>query len=136
MELHLAKYRKLVPGLALTIHLADGGAGEVIETAVEKALTWAAYLETHAARAYACHTIAAADAARAIIAKVASGHLKPPFPSHYVWRNQWSMLRDRETVRAALQLLVDHDWLSVATVETGGRKATLYSVNPKSLPRG
>jgi putative DNA primase/helicase len=107
----------------------------VSETAVEKALAWAAYLETHAARVYACHTIAAADAARAIIAKLVGGHLKTPFPSHHVWRNQWSKLRDRETVQAALQLLVDHDWLSVATVETRGRKATLYSVNPKALSR-
>ena len=50
MESHLAKYRKLVPGLALTIHLADAGKGEVSKIAAEKALRWATYLETHAAR--------------------------------------------------------------------------------------
>src|SRR5271169_4614439 len=36
------------------------------------ALQWAQYLETHAARTYASMTIASADAARAIIAKVKS----------------------------------------------------------------
>ena len=76
LESHLAKYRKLIPALALITHLADGGRGEVSKAAVEKALRWAKYLETHAARTYASTTIAAADAARAIIAKIKSGHLK------------------------------------------------------------
>ena len=48
IESHLAKYRKLVPGLALITHLVDGGRGEVSKTAIEKALKWVAYLETHA----------------------------------------------------------------------------------------
>jgi putative DNA primase/helicase len=135
LESHLAKYRKLIPGLALTIHLADGGIGEVSVAAMKKALKWAPYLETHAARVYASTTIAAADAARAIMAKIASGHLKEPFPSHHVWRPQWSLLRDRETVQAALQLLVDYDWLTVATKTTNGRTAILYSVNPKAIPQ-
>jgi hypothetical protein len=133
LESHLAKYRKLVPGIALTIHLTDGGMGEVSEDAVEKAIKWAAYLETHAARTYASSTIAATDAARAIIAKVKSGHLKKQFSSRDVARPQWSKLRDSETIHAALHLMVDHDWLSMATVKTPGRNATVYTVNPKAL---
>lgn len=133
LESHLAKYRKLVPGLALIIHLADGGTGEVSRAAVEKALRWAAYLETHAVRTYASTAIASADAARAIVAKIKSGHLKEQFGSREVWRPQWSLLTDRDTVHAALELLVDYDWLSVATVKTPGRTATVYTVNPKVL---
>ena len=142
LESHLAKYRKLIPGIALTVrladthHLGDAGAGTVGLVAVEKALKWAAYLETHAARTYASTTIAATDASRAIIAKVNSGHLKEQFGSREIVRAQWSMLRDRETIHAALQLLVDHDWLEVITKETGGRRATVYSVNPKALSQG
>jgi DNA-binding PadR family transcriptional regulator len=45
------------------------------------------------------------------------------------------MLRDSETIHAALQLLVDHEWLDAAKVETGGRKATVYTVNPKAVQR-
>ena len=120
LESHLAKYRKLVPGLALIAHLVDTGKGAVSATAMEKALRWAAYLETHAARVYASSSVAAADAAHAIIAKVRSGHLKQQFGSREIIRAQWSRLRDRETVQAALQLLVDHDWLSVTKVEDLG----------------
>jgi putative DNA primase/helicase len=133
LESHLAKYRKLVPGLALIGHLTNDGTGEVSDAAVEKALKWATYLETHAARTYASTTIASADAARAIVAKIRSGHLKEQFGSREVWRPQWSLLTDRDTVHAALQLLVDYDWLGVKTVTTGGRSATVYTVNPKVL---
>src|SRR5690606_18583620 len=133
LESHLAKYRKLVPGLALVIHLTDFGTGEVTDSAVEKALRWAAYLESHAARVYASTSIVAADAARAIIAKVKSGHLRQEFGAREIVRSQWSRLSDSETVRAALHLHMDHDWLSVATVATGGRKATVYTVSPKAV---
>ncbi len=105
LKSHLAKYRKLVPGLALILHLADGQIGEVSEAAIDRALKWATYLETHARRAYGSTSIATADAARAIIAKIKSGHLKASFGSREVWRPQWSLLTDRETVQAALALL-------------------------------
>lgn len=131
LEGHLAKYRSLVPALALITHLADGGTGEVGEPAVIKALRWVAYLESHAARTYASTSVAAAGAARAIVAKIQSGHIKEKFRAREIVRSQWSMLRDRETIHAALQLLVDHDWLNVARTETSGRPATDYIVNPK-----
>ena len=132
-EAHLAKYRSLVPGLALITHLVDVGKGEVGAAAMEKALKWVAYLETHATRVYASSAIAASAAAHAIIAKVKSGHLKAQFGSREIIRAQWSMLRDRETIHAALQLLADHDWLNVAKVATAGRTATIYTTNPKAL---
>ena len=49
---HFAKYRKLVPTLALINHLADVGHGPVGEDAMMRALGLATYLETHARRAY------------------------------------------------------------------------------------
>jgi putative DNA primase/helicase len=147
LESHLAKYRKLVPGVALICHLVDAWAetedgtvkdlvvGPVSASAMVRAQEWAAYLETHAARVYASSNLAATDAAYAIIAKVKSGHLKAEgFSSKEVWRPQWSRLRDRDTVMAALKLLEDYDWLRVRKVETSGRTATIYEVNPKVLP--
>jgi len=48
LEGHLAKYRKLVPSLALINHLADGGDGPVSHRALLKALAAAHYFESHA----------------------------------------------------------------------------------------
>jgi putative DNA primase/helicase len=133
IESHLAKYRKLVPGLALVIHLVDAERGQVSATAMQKALQWASYLETHAARVYASSRLAATDAAEAIVAKIRSGHLKKDgFSSRDVWRPGWSRLRDRDTATAALQLLVDYDWLGAGRIESNGRTATIYTANPKA----
>jgi putative DNA primase/helicase len=133
LESHLSKYRKLVPGLALLFNLVDGGTGFVGLIALERALAWAKYLETHARRAYGSVTTFATTTAMAIVAKIVSGDLKTEFRSHEVWRPGWSNLADREAVRAALDMLVDYDWLRVRRVETAGRPALIYVVNPKIL---
>jgi putative DNA primase/helicase len=44
LESHLAKYRKLIPGIALVCHLADGGTGPVAQSAVSRAIAWGGYL--------------------------------------------------------------------------------------------
>jgi hypothetical protein len=132
LEAHLAKYRKLVPGLCLICHLADGLTGPVGVAAVRRGVAWAKYLETHAQRAYGSVTSASADTAKAILAKIGSGALKPEFRSHDVWRPGWSRLKDRETVDAGLAMLLDYDWLTVRKVETMGRPQTVYALNPKA----
>jgi len=73
MESHLAKYRKLVPGLALLLHLADRGTGPVSEKAALQALGWAEYLESHAMRAYASVLTPEAAAAKAVIGRIRKG---------------------------------------------------------------
>jgi putative DNA primase/helicase len=131
LEAHLAKYRKLVPGLALICHLADGSTGPVCVPAIHRAIAWAGYLETHARRAYGSVTAASADTAKAIVGKLQSGLLKAPFAAKDVWRPQWSRLTDREAVESGLRMLVEYDWLAQQRIETAGRPATAYALNPK-----
>ena len=61
---HLSKYRKLVPALALVIHLAEWRTEAVRLAALEKAQQWAAYLETHAAGVYGSKGVVEAEVAR------------------------------------------------------------------------
>jgi putative DNA primase/helicase len=135
LESHLAKYRKLVPGLALIFHLVDHGNGPVGIPAIERAIAWAKYLETHARRAYGSVTFAAAGTAQAILTKLRSGALKQEFSSRDVWRPGWSRLTEPDVVHAGLRMLVDYDHLAEAKIETGGRgrPAVVYTANPKTL---
>jgi putative DNA primase/helicase len=133
LESHLAKYRKLVPGLALLLHLADRGTGHVPYEAVLKALAWAEYLESHAHRAYGAVTTPEVDAAKAILYRLRRGDLAHEFSSRDVWRPGWAKLTDRQTVLDALQLLQDFDWLITRREETAGRPATVYAANPRGL---
>jgi hypothetical protein len=133
LESHLAKYRKLVPGLALIDHLVDRGAGPVGVSSLARAIAWARYLETHARRAYGSATFAEAATARAIIAKIRSGDLKSEFRSWDIWRPQWSKLADRNVVAAGLRMPVDYEHVLETKVETAGRPTLVYTVNPKTL---
>src|SRR5262249_32541959 len=100
LESHLAKYRKLVPGLALICHLIDENGGPVGLSAMERAIRWGTYLESHARRAYGSVTAAEADTARAILARIESGHLRSEFTARDVWRPGWPRLTDRTAVQA------------------------------------
>ena len=127
LESHFSKYRKLVPALALLIHLADDGRGEIGEDATLKALAWAEYLETHAHRVYGAVTQAEVAAAKAILRRIERGDLQAPFTTRDVWRPGWAGLSDRALVVRALELLADYGHLTVEVDrETGGRPATRY----------
>jgi putative DNA primase/helicase len=128
LESHLAKYRKLVPSLSLICHLVDGNTGPVSLASVQQGVAWATYLESHARRAYGSVTATEVDTARAILARIQSGHLRSSFTSRDVWRPGWSRLTDRSAVQAGLDMLVDYDWLAARRIETGGRPSILYSL--------
>jgi putative DNA primase/helicase len=129
LESHYAKYRKLIPSLALIIHLADGGTGPVSEDATLRALAWGEYLESHAERAYSSVSKAEVSTAKAILRRIKKGDLKPPFTSHAVWRPGWSRLSDRDQVMGGLRMLEDYNHIYTEKVETGGRAKTLYHLN-------
>jgi hypothetical protein len=133
LESHLAKYRKLVPALALVTHLADGGTSAISETATLRALAFAEYLETHANRAYRAGAEVETAAAKAIFKHIHKGDLADGFTARDIYRNHWTDLSDRNRTQAGLDLLDDFDWLRGEKRETGGRASMVYRVNPRGL---
>lgn len=131
LESHLAKYRKLIPALALINHLAEGGAGSISEAAILRALAFAEYLETHARRAYAAGSEAETATAKAILTRIRKGELSEGFKARDVYRRGWSNLSNQSHVQAGLDLLSDLDWLAAKTTQTGGRPSVTYSINPR-----
>ncbi len=127
---HFAKYKRLVCGLALINHLADGGCGDVRAVALERAISFTRYLEAHARRAYASGSENETAAAKAIIARIRKRFLEDGFSARNVYRMQWSSLTNAEHVKAALDLLVDFGWLQEKAVKTAGRASAAYLINP------
>jgi putative DNA primase/helicase len=128
-ESALAKFRRHVPALALTLHLIDGGTGPVTEAAMLRALALGDYFESHARRMHCSATHGAVRAARAILARVRAGDLAAGFTAREVYRRGWSGLSEPELVNAALDLLALHGWLAETVTETGGRPATTYRLS-------
>jgi Protein of unknown function (DUF3987) len=135
LEGHLAKYRKLVPSLALINHLADCGAGPISRHALLKALATAHYLESHARRVYGSALESELVAAKAILKRIRNGDLKDGFTAREVHQRDWAHLTEREHVGAGLSLLVDLDYLARSTPSAAGsgRPKVTYLVNPRSL---
>jgi len=128
---HLAKYRSLIPSLALLCHLADGGEGPVGIGSLARGIAWGWYLESHARRIYAVAVTPDSVEAIALAKKIVSGELPDEFALRDIYRNGWIGLGTRDAAARAVEVLCDLDWLAEVEQPTRTRSRTRYQANPK-----
>lgn len=148
---HLMKYTKTVPSLALIFHLIDcieydANLGGVSLTALQTAIKWQKMLETHMYRIYSLVTDSANIKAHYLsekILKVAekgtdktdiTDWLTHGFTARQLIRRGWKGLTATDDVLNALEVLIEHDWLtweSVPSTGRGGRPTERYYINPR-----
>lgn len=135
LEEHFTKYQKLVPALALIFHLiecADSGQrGPVGVQSMVRAAAWSELLMEHARKTYGLLMDAGLAGAVALSKKIQSGAVQPGFSARDIHVKGWSGLSDIETVKAAIDALVNERWLKPVTIQSGGRKKDAYDINPK-----
>lgn len=132
---HLAKYRKLMPALALIFHildLVDGKvSGQVTVQSAEKAAAWCDYLESHARRIYGM-ALDKTHATSALSKKIKNRSLNDRFTARDVYRKAWSMLITIYDVLDACEELIESHWLREQYIESSiGKGKTVYLINPK-----
>lgn len=132
---HLSKFRGLIPRLALILHLAGGGRGQVTGDAMQVAVKWAQYLEAHARRMYASVDMVTADTAGLILRRIRNGELLDGFCQRDINQKDWSGLRDARAVQEALTTLQEHGWLRVSKTPTSGRPKEIYHINPAAVSK-
>ncbi len=140
MRAHLAKYRKLMPALALLFALCDGSAGVVTSAHARMAAAWCDYLESHARRVYSAQAPTEQAAAIHLGYRLATGELGKPgeaFSLRDVYRHGWEGLGSPEQARAALAILEECGWVRKLPAPEGkaGRKSEVYATNPMLEPR-
>jgi putative DNA primase/helicase len=132
---HLAKYRSLLPSLALIIHMVECHESDTIQavpkSAVIKACCWCEYLESHARRIYSAATNNPIQIAKLILQKIKRRKLESGFSSRDVRRKNWTGLTVTEEIKQGLDVLVDHGYLNELVLETGGRPSIVYNINPE-----
>ena len=145
MVSHLAKYRKLIPALALVFALTDtpDSGGVIHEAELIRALAMGDYLRSHANRLYAAATTPETKGAVTLLSKIKEGKLADCdgvlasiFTPRQVAVKNWSGLGSPVEVRKAADLLVDYDYLRRETGligTTGGRPSERYAINPALL---
>jgi len=131
---HLAKYRSLMPSLALIIHIVDEHQSNEIPPvsahAAIKASAWCEYLESHARRIYSAATNNPIHIAKLILTKIKTGKLKPGFTSRIIQNKNWSGLTISEEIKQGLSILDEHNYIRLETIKTGGRDSNTYWINP------
>lgn len=139
LESHFAKYRSLVPSLALLHHLMSGKTGPVEDLSVLSALAWAEFLESHAFRIFGSAVNPRAQAASTILRRIKAGDLETGFSRRDIERKGWAGLQsDTEKIDAALAMLVEYGWLGKVSGtpagQNGGRPGLpTYTINPKGF---
>jgi putative DNA primase/helicase len=134
---HLAKYRSLIPELALIFHaidVADGSqTGPVSAEALTRALMWAEYFEAHARRIYQGAMQPAETAAGVLARRIREQSFPEVFSVRDVMRKCWSGLSRKESVLGALELAEEAGWVRREPASTGtpGRPSERFRVNPK-----
>lgn len=113
MESHLAKYRKLIPALALIFALIDtpDNGGKIGEAELIRALAWGDYLRSHANRLYSAAVMPETAGAASLLKKIKAGALTAEFTPRQAAQKCWAGLNTPDAVRKAADVLADYDWL-------------------------
>ena len=131
LESHFAKFRSLIPKLALLFHLLEDGTGPVTIDALTMAIRWGNFLKAHARRIYAGAVYGTELATKALADKVKGGKVANPFKVRDIYRAGWAGLSDRTDVEPAIEGLLDAGWLREEVIRGTGRTTTRYWINPK-----
>jgi hypothetical protein len=142
MESHLAKYRSLIPSLALICHLADSMeinlSLPVSLGSLQKALGWYEYLKSHAERLYGMVINGHTTGAKTILGKIAKGIVTNPFKRRDIQRGSWAGLTEPEDIDGALSVLDDYGYIRPVPHrpgQVGGRPSIEYHIHPSFRKR-
>jgi putative DNA primase/helicase len=135
LESHLAKYRSLMPSLALIFQLIEfvdgtGEGGAVRLRPTLQAAAWCGYLETHAARLYSSAQNPAVEGARTLLERIRKGEVSDGDSTRSVYRKHWAKLSTPEEVSSACGVLEEFGWLRLEAVKTSGRSTTRLRLHP------
>jgi hypothetical protein len=135
LESHLAKYRSLMPSLALVFQLIEfvdgtGQKGAVGLRPALQAASWCEYLETHATRLYSSAENPAMEGARALLDHIRKGDVSDGNSTRSVYRKHWAKLSTPEEVSSACSVLEEFGWLRIQVAKTTGRSTTRLRLHP------
>jgi len=137
---HLAKFRSLMPSLALIFHLVDvagcNDAPDVARVSLHStrcAAAWCDFLEAHARRIYQSVTAHTDTSARLLSTKIRTGKTPEIFTLRAVLRKGWAGLTVGDDVLRGLDLLEELQWVRREEIRpVVGRPTVHYHVNPKA----
>lgn len=131
---HLAKYRSLMPSLALLFHLleVDELDTPVSLDAARLAADWCGFLEMHVVKVYGSELKQDDISARAMLERIETGAVLSGMTLRDIYNHGWAGLKSADQVRQAAAVLEQYDLarIEVRRPTGGGRPSQVLVVNP------
>jgi hypothetical protein len=140
-ESHVAKYRKLMPAVALMQHVADGpgggfgsfGSDRVGLTAAQRAAALVEFYDAHARRVYAPELARVTSPSAQLAAKIQAGAIRDGDSVRAIGRRGWSGLKTSGLVEQASAVLAAFGWVRLEETPAGplgGRRSRVLRLHP------
>ena len=133
-ESHLAKFRSLMPSLAVIFHICEQPTEPKVSLIqAQRAADFCIYLESHARRVYSC-VVSPTGRASVLGKKLKAGILGVEFTVRDVYLKGWTGLKTPDDVRVVLGGLEDARWIRPIEPDSAarsGRPSARYEVNPE-----
>ncbi len=134
-ESHIAKYRSLLPSLALIFHLVnvvgEQEQGPVGLPSARLAAMWCEYLEHHARKIYASELYPDLTTAHLLASKIRAGAITENMNVRDIYRAHWSGLTVPEVVWDGFQMLEKFNMVRINRKDTLGRPADVIQLHPR-----
>jgi len=137
LECHLAKYRGLMPKLALIFSMVETLAKEgtrpefVEEDAVQLSIRWCAFLEKHACKAYGEYLEPELVSGRKLLEKIKAGTVKDYDRCRDLYRRGWKGLTTAEEFDSAVKVLTEYGWIRTEVINPPtGRSSEVIRLHP------
>ena len=139
-ESHLAKYRSLIPSLALVFHVITDLAGtdgtsltkaKISGSTMELALKWGEYLEAHARKIYGIGVDQDLVIAKKLAAKIERRHVRCGDTLRSIYRHHWSGLDTIQKLERGVAYLEKLNWVRVERRPVGTTWSEHLLINPK-----
>jgi len=135
-ESHIAKFRSLLPSLALLFRLmraAQETKQEHISVELEDlqlGIGWCSFLEEHAKKIYRCALYPEIRSAQALARKIHNGDVVDKDKLRSIYRHHWSHLDTPEKLDQAIALLEKHHWVRIESSAFKGANSEMIRLNP------
>lgn len=136
-ESHLAKYRSLMPSLALIFYILKQN-GEINfsnDNGINKestllAIKWCDYLKQHAQKVYQIHGDPLRLTVKALIEKIKSGQIGDGDPIRGIQRHRWPHLKTAKDIKEGIIFLSKYGWTKIENNSKGSRESLVVRLNP------
>lgn len=135
-ESHLAKYRSLLPSLALLFRLMRAaqetptGPIAIEEEDINLSIGWCSFLEEHAKKIYRCALYPEVRSAQALARKITTGDVVDKDKLRSIYRHHWSHIDTPEKLDQAIALLEKHHWVRTETISFNNCHSEILRINP------